>query len=1252
MSENDASQIKHDVFVSLRGGDIRCGFLGHLTQAFKRNQIDAFIDDKNLKEGEEIWPSLVAAIEGSAILLIIFSPDYASSRWCLKELVKINDCRKKYKRTVIPVFYRIEPTLVRYQLGSYTDAFNKHERKHKTEVKLWRDAMNESANLSGFESSKFRNDAEVVEKIVNLVREKLTKTLFNSKRLVGIDEKIAIVESLIRKEPHNTRLIGIWGMCGIGKTTLAEEVFKKLQCEFEGSYFLANERDQSKRHGMIPLKEMIFSKLLGYDVKIDTPNLLPDDIVRRIGRRKILIVLDDVNDSEHIENLLGTLDIFGSGSRIIVTTRNKQVLKANKANEEYQLKILSFDEALELFNLNVFNQSDLQREYNELSHRVVNYAQGIPLVLKVLASHLRGNGKEVWESKLDKLKKMPLKEVYDVMKWSYNDLDRKERQIFLDLACFFLRSHKEVNVDNLKSLLKDDENDNSVVVDLKKLEDRALITFSKDNSLQEMTRKIVRREPDKNNVVFMHDGLQEMAWEIVREPCELGSHSRLWDSDDIFEALKTDKGIKAIRSMQIKLSTIKQELSPHIFAKMNRLQFLEISGKFKDRQHYILAEGLRFLANELRFLGWQNYPLKSLPENFSVEKLVILSLPHNNLVKLWDGVKNMVNLEEVDLSGSKKLKELPDLSRATNLKVLYLSGCYMLAYVHPSIFSLVKLKILDLCNCESLTTLASNFHICNLSYLNLSYCKNLTEFSMISKNMVQLSLEDCESLEILPKLPLSLETLYAQSCSSLLALPKLPKSLKTLEVTDCKSLQTLPKLPPSLKNLSVEYCSSLQTLPKLPTSLETLNTHHCDSLETLPELFLPLDTLNVEFCPSLKTLPKFPQSLKTLVVTDCKSLQILPELPMSLENIYAQSCSSLLTLPKLFESLKVLLVTSCESLQTLPELPLSLETLDAKYCSSLQTLPQLPLSLKTKTLDVTGCESLQTLTELPPSLKTLKAHSCISLQTLPELPLSLETLDVENCTSLETLPELPPFLKTLNAKNCRSLETVLLFPSTTVEQLKENRKRVVFWNCLKLDEHSLVAIELNVQINVMKFANFYLSTPNHDHVENYNDYDYGYNHQSYEAIYVYPVSSVPNWLQYKTTTGYIIIDLSSTPPCPQLGFIFCFVLPENQLTKMFERPEVKLIVSDEDGEGKKSSVKIYIDKFGWQIESDHVYVMYDQRCSAFLHTRAKNQTRFKIQVAMGTQVLLEEFGVSTINTSTYNSFIQEMELRDSMFQFH
>ncbi|BAT80137.1 hypothetical protein VIGAN_02311500 [Vigna angularis var. angularis] len=769
---------------------------------------------------------------------------------------------------------------------------------------------------------------------------------------------------------------------------------------------------------------------------------------------KVLIVLDDVNDLDHTEKLLGTLDNFGSGTRIIVTTRDKQVLKANKVDKIYQLKEFSSKDALELFNLIAFDQSDHQMEFNELSQRVVDYAHGIPLLVKVLARLLCGRNKEVWESQLHKLKKMSLTEVYDVMKLSYNGLDRKEKQIFLDLACFFLRSRVRVNSADLKYLLKDDESDDTIVVGLERLKDKALITSFDDNSIS------------------MHDALQEMAWEIVhQESSKSGSSNWLLDPNgDVYQTLKNDKGLGGIRSLRIHLPTTgKKKLIPGIFAEMSRLQFLEISVENSDDlfdQVYALAKELQFLETELRFLCWLNYPLKSLPENFCTDKLVILKLQYGRMEKLWDGLKNLVNLKELDLMHSKKLKKLPDLSQATNLEELVLLGCSMLTSMDSSIFSLPKLESIDLSGCKSLTLLTSNSQFCNFSYLNLDFCKNLREFSLISQNMKELRL-------------------------------------------------------------------GFTKVKVLPSSFE------CHS------------------------------KLKSLHLTR-SDIEMLP--------------------------------------------------------SSFNNLTQL------QHLDINNCNKLQTIPELPPSLKTLEVSKCKSLQNLRNLPSSL---------------------KTLNAIECKSLKTVS-FPSTADEQLTENKKRVLFWNCRNLDESSAEAIGLNAEINLMELANQPLPTPSQEH-QFYNDYEYNYH--SYQGIYVYPGSSVPAWFKHTEANGDIIIDLSSASPFELFGFIFCFVLNKFHDTDIIGRLEFNITISDVDDvdEGKMGSVKIYIDCYSdWSIAPYHVCVMFDQRCSSTLNNIARKQKRFKINVSVGARIefydnyhelpqeVLKGFGVSPISISAYN--IQQIEL--------
>ncbi|KAG5224071.1 TMV resistance protein [Salix suchowensis] len=142
----------YDVFLSFRGEDTRKTITDHLYSALIQAGIHTFKDDNELPRGEEISPQLVRAIEGSRISVVLFSRNYASSGWCLDELVKIMECRQKTHQVVLPIFYDTDPSVVRKQTGSYAKAFDEHEEHFKEEmekVNRWREALTQAANLSG-----------------------------------------------------------------------------------------------------------------------------------------------------------------------------------------------------------------------------------------------------------------------------------------------------------------------------------------------------------------------------------------------------------------------------------------------------------------------------------------------------------------------------------------------------------------------------------------------------------------------------------------------------------------------------------------------------------------------------------------------------------------------------------------------------------------------------------------------------------------------------------------------------------------------------------------------------------------------------------------------------------------------------------------------------------------------------------------------------------------------------------------------
>ncbi|XP_030936577.1 TMV resistance protein N-like [Quercus lobata] len=145
----------YDVFLSFRGEDTRNSFTDHLYTALQRSGISTFRDNEKLERGKSIAPELLKAIEESRFAIVILSRNYASSTWCLDELAKIIRCMKENEMTVLPIFYKVDPSDVRNQNGTFSQAFAKHEKRLKgntKKVQTWRAALSEVANLSEWHS--------------------------------------------------------------------------------------------------------------------------------------------------------------------------------------------------------------------------------------------------------------------------------------------------------------------------------------------------------------------------------------------------------------------------------------------------------------------------------------------------------------------------------------------------------------------------------------------------------------------------------------------------------------------------------------------------------------------------------------------------------------------------------------------------------------------------------------------------------------------------------------------------------------------------------------------------------------------------------------------------------------------------------------------------------------------------------------------------------------------------------------------
>ncbi|XP_039165128.1 disease resistance protein RPV1-like isoform X2 [Eucalyptus grandis] len=249
-TSHGSSGTEYDVFLSFRGPDTRANFTDSLYHTLLDKCINVFIDKQGIDVGEEISPEIFQAIDNSKIGIPIFSRDYAFSSWCLRELEHMMQRWKTNELEVMPIFYDVEPCDVKLETRVYADALTLHKEKRGAEiVQRLGEALGEVTGIKGWDT-KNRGHGELARLIAQKVSVKLKVSCVDiSDHLVGMDESMNEVVNLLNVESEGVRLIGIWGMGGIGKTTLAKVMCEKLSSNFDGCSFIPNVREASQGSG-------------------------------------------------------------------------------------------------------------------------------------------------------------------------------------------------------------------------------------------------------------------------------------------------------------------------------------------------------------------------------------------------------------------------------------------------------------------------------------------------------------------------------------------------------------------------------------------------------------------------------------------------------------------------------------------------------------------------------------------------------------------------------------------------------------------------------------------------------------------------------------------------------------------------------------------------------------------------------------------------------------------------------------------
>ncbi|KAL3746383.1 hypothetical protein ACJRO7_015355 [Eucalyptus globulus] len=1046
-SSSNARGGGYEVFLNFCDQDTGEGFTSFLHRDLRRNCVRVFMYDEELRVGEETGGGLLRAIDDSQIYIPIFSKNYASNKWCLRELARMLDnTSKSEEKKILPIFYDVEPKDVDLKTPVYRTAIEMHKVEHEKkqrekfphEVEYWEEALKKIDQIKGWELQKCKSQAELVDLVVEKVFQEL-KIRYKSmtEDLVGLDDRVAEILKLLDVNcSYEVRLLGIHGMGGIGKTTIAKVVYNDLSsCFVKCCAFLDDIRETVKKEGLVSLQKKLL-KDIDSSGAVDTINDV--DYGRRrieatLGNKKVLIVLDDIDEEKQIENLIGQHRLH-PGTRVIITTRNTSLLEfieqrmARERKEmnsdhapvipPYKMKGMNFDDALQLFKKRALVDNSEAKDFDRLSRDIVFTTGGLPLTLEVIGSFLFRKPKRNWKNTLKQLKKMPHEHVQEKLMISYKALNYRQREIFLDVACFSI-NEDTVNANYMWEACEFNPN----------LEIYVLVGMS-----------LIKIKD--NNKFWMHHQLRDLGREIVRQQSltNLGKRSRMWNSEEVLDLVKTQEIKEDVGALDLRGSSSHISISHEEIERFKSLRFLRLYNGNLHGDFFICLP-------KLRWISWRSpSPNVSVPSMHS-KNLVVLELFDNHFKddsKVWDLIKMATKLKNLTLVNCHCITRTPDLSKCLDLERLTFDDCGGLKEIDNSIGKLKCLLDLNITLCELIESVPNEIgELVKLERFSLMSCCTVSKLPTSISNLASLRKLDLSYTKI-RSLPESIGKLRCLSDQW-----ELPKAIGMLDKLEELYLGNRDELVGEIPD-EIGDLSSLRVLNLCRTGicrvpgkinrlshLSTLDLTGCDNIIELPELPASLIHLRIT-SRSLQVVPNLSKltNLIELVLSDGSKgeyssnlkhtfdlgwigrLSKLKELELCLLNIAAPPTE--LGLLSLLEDLTLFGL----NLQPLEQLPPSLHSLKLDNFSlrgpppsNLKIPSNLMLCLsRLQEIQLSGFSQLQYLHLIDCELQSLS------------IPSSLRILDVYNCPNVVEIqvPGMRASLENLSISGCESIGRIVL----------------------------------------------------------------------------------------------------------------------------------------------------------------------------------------------------------------------------------